>query len=102
MKSELVPVNSQVELKGTKKDQYKRTLAYVTNSNGQDVNKNMMESGYVALYPYQKGCNEFKPLQEKAQKDKIGIWSDPDFELPWEYRRRMVLDENGLKIVLKL
>lgn len=51
----------------------------------------MMESGYAALYPYQKGCTAYKPLQTKAQQSKIGIWSDSKFELPWEYRRRVVM-----------
>lgn len=52
----------------------------------------MMESGYAALYPYQKGCTAYKPLQAKAQQSKIGIWSDSKFELPWEYRRRVVMN----------
>lgn len=87
----LVPLNSKVTLVGDKLDQYKRTLAYVINNKGINTNMKMTELGYVAVYPYQKGCNNYKKLEKKAKKAKKGIWSDKNFELPWEYRRRVVI-----------
>ncbi len=76
---------------GDKLDQYKRTLAYVINEKGINTNKKMTELGYAAVFPYQRGCNDYKKLEKKAKKSKKGIWSDKNFELPWEYRKRKVI-----------
>jgi endonuclease YncB( thermonuclease family) len=69
----------------------------VVNSEGVNVNLKMMETGMAAFYPYQKGCNEFRSLERQAKNFATGIWSDSNFELPWEYRRRMGIGRRGPK-----
>ena len=36
------------------------------------------------------GCNDFKDIEASAKKVKMGVWSDSKFEMPWDYRKRMV------------
>lgn len=60
------------------------------NHKGVNVNKKMTELGYVVHYPFQKGCNQYAELEKTAKSKKVGVWSDPQFEMPWKYRERMV------------
>ena len=71
-------------------DMYNRTVAEVINVNSSNINMEMMRVGLVILYPFQKGCGHYKPVENKAKELKLGVWSDPKFELPWDYRKRMV------------
>lgn len=90
-----------MKLQGNKLDKYKRTLAEVINNKGINTNFKMMECGLVAFYPYQRGCNNYRSLEEKAKKSRKGIWSDDSFELPWEYRRKVVIYLFSTKIIFK-
>lgn len=50
----------------------------------------MVEIGYVVHYKFQKGCNDYALLEKGAQSSKLGVWGDSKFEMPWDYRQRMV------------
>ena len=93
---ELLPQNSAVKLIGSQTDMYGRTISEVVNNKGVNTNKKMTELGLVVWYKFQKGCDEYKDLEKKAKKSKIGVWSDPNFEMPWEYRTRMGIGFRGL------
>ena len=86
-----MPLNSEVKLAGEKIDLYGRTVAEVINKAGVNVNKKMMELGLVVFYPFQKGCNDYKFVESVAKTAKSGVWSDKNFELPGDYRTRMVI-----------
>jgi endonuclease YncB( thermonuclease family) len=83
-------LSSQVTINGSKLDIYKRTMSEIIDAKGLNINMKMIELGLAALYPFQKGCGKFKKIENKAKSIKIGIWSDQNFELPWDYRKRMV------------
>ncbi len=53
--SELTPINSKIKINASHTDIYKRTLAQILNSDGLNVNIEMIKVGLAALYPYQKG-----------------------------------------------
>ena len=65
---------------------YKRRLSVVINSDGIDVNKRLIEVGLAVYYPSGKG-QEYKKCQEIAKSAGLGVWSDPTFELPSQFRK---------------
>jgi endonuclease YncB( thermonuclease family) len=92
---ELIPVRSIVTLQGASIDQYGRTLAEIVDNKGQNINKKMAELGMGVYYPFQAGCLEYRGLSEQAKAKKVGVYSDPKFELPWDYRRRVGIGKYG-------
>ncbi len=54
----------------------------------------------VVWYKFQKGCDDYKEIEKKAKKSKLGIWSDPSFEMPWDYRTKMGIGFRGLNNTL--
>jgi hypothetical protein len=55
----------------------------------------MAELGMAIYYPFQSGCLEYRTLTDLAKSKKVGVWSDRNFELPWNYRRRMGIGKYG-------
>ena len=65
-----------------KKDKYRRTLAYVFTEKGEHVNLSLVEAGLatISIYPPNlKYVNELVAAENKAEQDKIGIWSLPEY-----------------------
>ncbi|RNA18301.1 nuclease [Brachionus plicatilis] len=92
---ELLPLNSKVKLAIDKIDLYGRSLAVVINNKKENVNKKMVELGLAAHYMNQRGCDDYKLAQSKAKVANIGIWSDKNFTLPWDYRKKMGIGARG-------
>ena len=68
----------QLEYGPEKRDIYDRILAYVYTEDGDMFNKLLLKKGLarVAVYPpNDKYVDEFRKLEQKAKKQKIGIWS---------------------------
>lgn len=86
----MLALKSTVKLHVCKKDLYGRTVAEIETKSGVNINKKMTESGYVVVYPFQNGCDDYKKIEKTAKDKKLGVWSDAKFELPWNYRTRMV------------
>ncbi|MGW8184616.1 MAG: thermonuclease family protein [Candidatus Moraniibacteriota bacterium] len=60
-------------------DKYNRLLRYVYLEDGTNFNKLMIEKGYAYEYTYNtpyKYQTDFKAAQEKAQREKRGLWAD--------------------------
>ena len=55
----------------------------------------MVEIGLAIHYPFQKGCLDYKDLERQAKSTKSGVWSDPNFEMPWDYRERNGIGARG-------
>ena len=92
-----MPLKTEVSLIGSKTDLYGRTVAEVINNKGVNTNKKMAELGLVVWYKFQKGCDDYKDIEAKAKKTKTGVWNDPAFEMPWDYRTRMGIGFRGTK-----
>jgi hypothetical protein len=93
--SELLPIGSKVTLQGSNRDLYGRTVAEVINQKNVNINRKMVEVGLAIYYPFQKGCNDYKDLEKQAKSTKSGVWSDPNFEMPWDYRARNGIGARG-------
>lgn len=76
-KKTLTDQQVELEFDVQERDKYGRLLAYVY-LNDQMFNKTLLEKGLarVAVFPPNtKYVDEFRAIQEKAQKEAIGIWS---------------------------
>ena len=68
----------KLEYDVSRKDKYRRTLAYVYLENGLFVNAHLVESGYAIILtvpPNVKYADRFLKLQQEARKHKRGLWS---------------------------
>jgi hypothetical protein len=74
---------------------YGRTVAEVINQKNVNINRKMVEIGLAIYYPFQKGCLDYKDLERQAKSTKSGVWSDPNFEMPWDYRERNGIGARG-------
>ncbi len=59
-------------------DKYGRVLAYVKMADGTLYNQKMIEEGFAREYTFGKEKyiyqKEFKDVQKKAKKEKVGLW----------------------------
>ena len=84
--------SGQVRLNIVGADQYGRTLAEVYNPDDGFINLQMVESGDAVVYPREIGnCGDNADLllaaEEKAKVARVGVWGDPTFVMPWDYRQ---------------
>ncbi|KAF0221143.1 MAG: hypothetical protein FD174_641 [Geobacteraceae bacterium] len=70
-------------------DRYKR-LVSVISLDGRDINLEMVQEGWAWAYrqylqrPY---ASEYIGAEEKARKQKLGLWKQANPEPPWEFRK---------------
>lgn len=67
----------RLEYDVSRKDQYRRTLAYVYREDGLFINADLMKNGYAVLLtipPNVKYADLFRDLQQEARKHKRGLW----------------------------
>ena len=84
--------SGQVRLNIVGADQYGRTLAEVYNPDDGFINLQMVESGDAVVYPREiDRCGDNTDLllaaEEKAKVARVGVWGDPAFVMPWDYRQ---------------
>lgn len=77
----------QVQILVMSLDMYGRTVAVVYLGH-MDVNRAMVEAGNAWCYRQYYQGTEYLQAEETARTVGIGLWSYPDPEAPWEYRRR--------------
>ncbi len=72
-------------------DRYRRVVALV-KIHGRLANREMVREGLAWMYPRyckrKKLCSELKKLQERARKQRRGLWKDDHPLSPWEFKRR--------------
>lgn len=84
----LLPVGSKVDLiNDGKLDRYKRRLSVVKTIDGKDVNRALLEKGLAVYYPSVPVNKEYQKYELAAKKAKRGIWSDPSFKNPKDFRK---------------
>jgi endonuclease YncB( thermonuclease family) len=87
---------STVALIPLEQDRYGRTVAELILRPGEtpeiSVQEELLKSGHAMIYEqYASNCPNlpaFRLAQEIAQKNKAGVWGDPNPEPPWEWRKR--------------
>ncbi|GAB4161482.1 MAG: thermonuclease family protein [Winogradskyella sp.] len=77
--------NKQVEIKVIKKDRYGRSIAYVFYDD-KNLSRELLKAGLAWHYVKYSDDKTLQPLEDKAKKDKIGLWVDPKAIAPWEWR----------------
>ena len=70
------------------KDKYRRLLGDVMLPGKINFNKLLVEKGFAWRYKYSKD-KELLKLQEKAMKQKIGLWAATKPIAPWQYRKEI-------------
>ena len=88
---QLTPVGSEVTLRVQTTDRYGRTVAELLNRRG-NVNQLMVGAGQAFAYRrYLRQCDSerYLQLENKAQRQGIGVWSigPSGITRPWDYRR---------------
>jgi micrococcal nuclease len=80
----------EVEILVMDKDRYGRLVANVILSDGSNLNKQLVQSGFAWHYKkYAPHDLDLFVSQEYAQKEKLGLWADPNPPVPpWEWRRK--------------
>lgn len=91
--SELLPPNTRVRLEfgNSQCDMYGRGLAHIFVGKTH-VNFEMAKEGLAAnycVYPSMAHCAEIGQQTKRAMERRIGMFSDPQMELPYDFRRRI-------------
>lgn len=89
----ILPAGTEVtlELNSEGCDKYGRVLAYVFKGD-KNINVQMAKEGWAVSYcvgPDTKYCEEIGAYVNQAIAARKGMFSDPDLELPYDWRRRM-------------
>ncbi|MEO1295744.1 MAG: thermonuclease family protein [Cyanobacteria bacterium J06636_16] len=85
-------IAGEVSLTIVDEDRYGRSVAEVYTPDGAYVNRQMVEAGAAVVYDqYLDRCganaDALLAAEEQAQASGVGVWRDPLFVLPWEYRQ---------------
>lgn len=83
---------NSVLLTVTDTDQYGRKISEVRLPDGTFIQEILVVEGLAQVYrPYLKNCPSAATVEQaeaQAKKARRGVWRDPQFVEPWEYRRR--------------
>lgn len=69
-------------------DRYGRIVGVVFNSDSINVNLALLKAGLAWHYKYFDNTIKFADAELEAQKNKLGLWIQPNAIAPWKYRRR--------------
>ena len=96
LRSLLDKANRKVIVNKIETDRYGRTVAEIfTRVNGVDtfINQSMVEAGFAYHYArYSDNCpnkNAIENAESIAKSKRVGVWSNPSLERPWDYRKRV-------------
>ena len=77
----------EVRVRITTKHRYGRSTGRVF-SDSKDINAAMVRSGFAWWYrDYAKTDEALKNAEASAKAENVGLWSDPEPQAPWEFRR---------------
>ena len=79
--------NKRVRVEKTGVDSYGRTLAFIY-ADDLCINKELLRLGLAWHYADYNSDPELAQLEQDARKNKIGLWSQPNPEAPWDFRHK--------------
>ncbi|MDR3616968.1 MAG: thermonuclease family protein [Candidatus Obscuribacterales bacterium] len=83
-------LGQKVEVEERSLDRYGRKVAELTTTNGIDVNHRLVQIGLAWCYPsFAKKDKELFSLEARARENCVGLWSAPNPEPPWVFRKQM-------------
>ncbi|MEH6763735.1 MAG: thermonuclease family protein [Aequorivita antarctica] len=69
-----------------KKDRYRRSIANVFYNDSLNLSSQLVKNGLAWHYLKYSKDTELQKMEDKARKNKIGLWQDPQAIPPWEWR----------------
>ncbi|MBF0462780.1 MAG: thermonuclease family protein [Magnetococcales bacterium] len=81
-------LRQQVTVQGKERDRYGRLVAYVILPNGTNLSHLLLRQGLAWWYYAYSNDHTLEAMEATARQARIGLWSDPDPEPPWEWRHR--------------
>lgn len=78
----------RVSLKTEGEDQYGRLLAQAFAPDGTLVNLRLVETGFAWVRRDFTNDPELIAAEARARAEGLGLWSKPDPESPWDFKRR--------------
>jgi endonuclease YncB( thermonuclease family) len=71
-----------------KRDRYGRILGTVFLPDGTNLNDAILANGYAWWYQkYSPSDSKLNQLEAKAKDNYEGLWSQPNPQAPWNYRK---------------
>jgi micrococcal nuclease len=90
LKSLIEKNSDRVTLNITDSDRYGRKVAEVRLKDGTFAQQVLIQEGLAKVYrPYLNKCPSrdiVEKAETEAKQQKLGVWGDPKFVNPWEYR----------------
>jgi micrococcal nuclease len=78
-----------VTVKVRDRDRYGRTVGEVILPSGSSLNYELVRAGLAWWYrDYAPADIALRQAEEEARRARRGLWSDPNAEPPWEFRRQ--------------
>ncbi|WP_047547305.1 thermonuclease family protein [Psychroserpens sp. Hel_I_66] len=75
-----------VEILVLNKDRYGRFIANVIYDDKKNLSKELLKNGFAWHFVKYSNDSTLQILEDKARKDKVGLWQDPNSIAPWEWR----------------
>jgi len=79
-------MGKQIEYASLDTDRYERVIAEIY-VNDQRIGLSLVEAGLAWHYEKYSDDEELAAAQSKAKELKLGLWSDPRFIAPWDWRK---------------
>lgn len=70
-------------------DRNKRLIAEVINSNGENINKELVKAGLAWHFKKYSSDTSYARLEIAARQQKTGLWSQPNPIAPWNWRKNL-------------
>lgn len=80
-------LNKQVEIKGDKKDRYKRLIGIVFLPDGSNFNERMLLAGMAWHFTKYDSNPLWTAMEREARNQKRGLWASPSAIAPWDWRK---------------
>ena len=95
----LLPPGSSVNVLVHSVDRYNRIVGEVFNGNS-NINLELIQVGQAVVYEPYLSCDRsaFLKAQLVAKQHYQGVWSNPGFMLPWEFRRLRRLHRSSVEV----
>ncbi len=83
-------LNEKIHIKPLYYDKFGRLIAVIHHKK-VNINQLLVERGFAwvhSSYCNKRICKFWKKLEKKAQKEKRGLWSQPQPVEPWKWKHR--------------